>query len=337
MQEQPNAPTEAATGGPFPWTRERTRQYVEEMTRHRELKGHWITRMLIGMLGGFVRLLSWKGTDRLGTGIGYLLYWLRVRRDVAMINLDIAFGDRKTKAEKNEIYKQSLLNLGRHVLNYLRVPLMDDQFWQDFEFANENLLREIYNRGKGIIFIGGHIGEWEIAAGRVGMAGYPIAIVAKKLSNPIVDKLILDARVGMNLGTVAHRDSMDRVREGLQRGEGIIMAIDQNMKRSQGVFVEWLGRTASTVRSNAWLARETGTPVVAGFAYRCAPGRYRLEITEEVPWEPHPEDPDEELVINTRNQAKAVEKIIYDHPELWHWIHRRWKVQPKGEPNPYEK
>jgi KDO2-lipid IV(A) lauroyltransferase len=222
------------------------------------------------------------------------------------------------------------------VLHYLRLPQMDARFWADFEFEDEDLLREVYNRGKGVILTGGHIGEWEIAAGRVGMAGFPISIIAKRLANPVVENLIVEARLGMNLGTVPHRDSMQRVMEGLRRGEGIIMAVDQNMKRSQGVMVDWMGHPASTVRSNAWVARETGAPVVVGYAYRAGPGRFKLVITEEVPWEPHPEDPEAELLINTRNQVRAVEKVIYERPELWHWIHRRFKTQAEGTPSPYK-
>ena len=320
----------------FPWSYQQTSQWVTQMSRKREVKGHTLVKLAVGIFAFIVRRLSWVGTDRLGSGLGWLMAFWGVRKKVAMVNLDIVYGDKKTTREKEAIYKASMLNLGRHSLNYLRVPLMDETFWANFEFVNQELLDQAYNQGKGIIFIGGHIGEWEIAAGRIGMAGYPIAIVAKKQPNPVVDQFIIDARIGMNLGTINHRKSMERVLEGLRNGEGVIMAVDQNMKRSQGIFVDWMGRTASTVRSNAWVARETGAPVVAGYAYRYAPAKYRLVITEKVPWEPCPDDPDRELLINTQNQASAVAKIIYDHPELWLWIHRRWKVQPDGVPNPYE-
>lgn len=305
------------------------------MTTQEPVKGQYLTRAFTGCLIFLVRRLSWRATRRLGRVIGRLLNLFRIRKNIAMVNLDIAFGETKTRKEKDAIYKESLLNLGCHILNYLRVPLMDDQFWREFEFENEQLLKDAYNRGKGIIFIGGHIGEWEIAAGRVGMAGYPISIVAKRLPNPFTNHLIVNARLNMNLGTVPHRDSMKRVLEGLGRGEGVIMAVDQNMKRSQGVFVQWLGRVASTVRSNAWVARETGAPVLAGYACQTKQGKFKLVVSEEVPWEPYPGDPDQELIINTQNQVKAVERIIYQHPEQWHWIHRRWKVQPEGTPNPY--
>jgi len=336
MEQKMDTAMDDTSSATFPWTRQEAGRYVGKLTQVVEPRGGWATKFVVWLNTAIVTRLSWQGVDRFGAAIGWLMYKLRIRRSIAMTNLDIVYGNDKTAAEKEAIYKASLLNLGRHVLNYIVIPRMDDSFWDEsFEFENEELLRDAYNRGKGVIFIGGHIGVWEIAAGRVGIAGYPISIVAKRIANPVVEKAIVQSRLKMNLGSVPHRDSMQRVMEGLRRGEGIIMAIDQNMKRSQGVMIDWLGHPASTVRSNAWVARETGAPVVAGYACRVAPGKFKLVVTEEVPWEAHPEDPDMELLINTRNQAKAVERIIYGNPEIWHWIHRRWKVQAEGVPSPY--
>ncbi len=320
----------------FPWPPERVREYVLANTRTVEVTGHYLSRIGIGLILALARSFSWEGADRAGAFFGRLMYLLRIRWSTARVNLDIVYGERKTMKEKRAIYRESLVMVCRHFANFLRVPLMDEEFLRTrFEIENEELLRDAYNRGKGVILVGGHIGEWDTAAGRIGMANYPIAIVAKKFKNPVMDKVIVDARCGMNLGTIAHVNSMQRIREGLARGEGVIMAMDQNMKRSQGMFVEWLGRTACTVRSNAWVARETGAPVICGYACRVAPGRFKLILTEEIPWEPCPDDRERELAINTRNQVKAIEKIILAHPELWFWIHRRWKTQPEGVPSPY--
>lgn len=319
----------------FPWTLEQIRQYTMAHTRQVEVRGHVATRVFVWLLLRFVRNLSWRGAYRLGTSIGSLMHKLKIRRRVAMTNLDIVYGETKTPLEKDEIYRKSLLNFGRQAINYLRMPLMDDSFWHnDFKLVNEQVLRRAYNQGKGVILLYMHFGPWEMPGGCISHAGYPLAVVAKKIKNPVIDRLVVHARSAMTLGTIGHRDSMERIKEGLRRGEGIIMVLDQNMKRSQGVFVEWLGRPASTVRSVAWLARETGAPVITGWARQLEPKEFEMTMTEEIPWETHP-DPAEELLVNTRNYVRAVEKHIRAMPEEWFWLHRRWKVQPDGVPNPY--
>jgi KDO2-lipid IV(A) lauroyltransferase len=113
------------------------------------------------------------------------------------------------------------------------------------------------------------------------------------------------------------------------------MAVDQNMKEKEGIFIDWMGRPAASVRAPAIIAKMTGAPVVAGYMFQRSADRFELVVTEEVAWESLSDDPEKELIVNTQKQADAIKKIICDHPELWFWIHRRWKRQPEGIPSPY--
>jgi KDO2-lipid IV(A) lauroyltransferase len=320
----------------FPWSVEDTQAYLNERTPLEPVRGRPGSKLLVRALSRFINWLSWEQTDRFGAFVGRLMYRLRVRRRVALTNLDIVYGATKTRAEKLRIVRASLENLGRLVvINYFRPPSMDAQFWRDVVIENRAALDAAYNRGRGVVLIGGHIGMWEMVGSAIGMAGYPMSLIAKKLPNPVFDYQVKAARLATNLGTISHRESMSRIFDGLRRGEGIAVAVDQNMKRSQGVFVDWLGRLASTVRSAAWVVRESGAAVVFGYAVRVAPGRFKIVISDEIKWEPHPE-PEQELLINTRRMLLPAEEIILKDPTQWHWVHRRWKVQPEGVPNPYE-
>jgi KDO2-lipid IV(A) lauroyltransferase len=323
-------------GPPFPWTVEKTHAYTHAFNRHEEVKGHYFQRAIYASLLWLVQRLSWSCAFHLANGIGRLLYLLRVRYQVAKVNLDIVYGDKKTEAEKLRIYHDSMITFGRTIVSYLRIPVMDRKMWtENFPIRNEQILREDYNQGKGIVITAGHLGVWEVAAGRVGMGGYPISNVAKRQPNIVADQLIVDLREAMNMGSIMHKDSMDRIRQGLRCGEGVILAVDQNMKRDQGVFVSFLGRVASSPRANAWIWREAGCPAFCGYAAWREPKKFELVITERVPWEPHPDDPEKELLINTTHLIEAVERVILGEPSLWFWLHRRWKVQPDGVPNPY--
>ncbi|HPM75775.1 MAG TPA: lysophospholipid acyltransferase family protein [bacterium] len=319
----------------FPWTKEKIRRYLATHNRRVAVQGNLPLRLAVWLAVRLARSLSWEGAYRLGGWIGRALYGLKVRRPVAMTNLDIVFGESKTASEKDDIYRRSLLNFGRQAINYLRIPLMDEAFWRDcFKLENEHVLHNAYNQGRGVVFLYMHFGPWELPGGKISFAGYPISVVAKKIKNPVIDKLVVEARDAMGLGTIAHRDSMERIRAGLARGEGVIMVIDQNMKRSQGMFVEWLGRAASTPRSTAWIVRETGAPVISGYAVQSGPRQFKMVLTEEVMWIAD-EDPQEELRLNTQRYVDDVQRHIYAMPEQWFWLHRRWKIQPEGVENPY--
>ena len=321
----------------YPSPVEKVSEYTRRYSRSAKVKGHYFTRAIITVLLFFARSLSWKGAYRIGAWIGKLFYHFKVRRNVAMTNLDIVYGDKKSTEEKDHIYRESLINFGRVIINYMRLPYLGESFWRDScEWKNECILWEALNRKKGALLLSGHIGMMDLAGGKLGMSGYPVAVVGKIIKSPVLDKYIVDARNSMNLGTIKHRDSMKRILEGIRRGEAIAMALDQNMKPSQGVFINWMGRVASSIRSAAYVARETGAPVVTGYLFQKGPDKFELVISEEVPWESYPHDPEKELRINTQKQSDSIQRIIYEHPELWFWIHQRWKVQPEGVPSPYK-
>jgi len=321
----------------YPVPLEQVTAYTRKHSRPASVKGHYATRIFIRILLASAQSLSWKWAYRVGTGIGKLMYWLKIRRDTAMVNLDIVYGEEKTPTEKEAIYMGSMMNLGRVVINYLRLPFMGPTFWEEkCDWKNESILKDAMNRKKGVLLIAGHIGMMDLPGGKFGMGGYPIAVIGKFIKNRAIDRFVVETRNAMNLGTIHPKNSMERIFAGIRRGEAIAMAVDQNMKKEYGIFLNWMGRPASSVRSPAFVARETGAPVVAGYCYQKDVDRFEVVITEEIEWESIPDDPEKELAVNAQHQADAFQRIILSKPELWFWIHRRWKLQPEGFSNPYK-
>lgn len=321
----------------YPAPLEQVSAYTRKHSQSSEVKGYRFVKLVTSLLLKWAQGLSWKTAYRIGTGIGNLLYWMRLRRDVAMINLDIVYGQTKSPSEKERIYRESMLNLGRLAVNYLRLPYMGPDFWQNnWDWKNEEILQDAINRKKGLILLSGHIGMMELAGGILGMCGYPIGFVGKTIRHPVFNKLVLDSRRAMNVSAISSKNSAIRILRGIKSGEAIGMAIDQNMKANNGTFIDWMGRPAMSVKAPAMIARRTGAAVVAGYSYQKAIDRFEVVITEEVLWENIPEDSEKEIHVNNQNQANAIQRIIHANPELWFWIHRRWKNQPDGMSSPYK-
>lgn len=330
-------PSEQITFDAFPAPIEKVAAYTKQNSRKVHVKGHYATKAFFRLLVFLAGRLSWHGAYRIGTLMGHLLYRLKIRKDVAMINLDIVYGNRKDRLEKERIYQECLINFGRFIINYLRLPFMGQAFWENHcDWKNEQIFTEAIKRKKGAILISGHIGMIDLAGGKLGMSGYPVAAIARRIKNPAADAFVLHSRNCMNFGSIRHRNSMKRILRGIHRGEAIVIVLDQDVKSYAGVFANWLGRMASTVHVGAYLAKKTGAPVIAGYFYQKSPDKFELIFTEEVRWESYPDDPKREILINVQKQADAVQKIIYKHPGLWFWIHRRYKTQPEGTPNPYK-
>jgi len=102
------------------------------------------------------------------------------------------------------------------------------------------------------------------------------------------------------------------------------MMVDQHISDHSAVLVEFFGRPAATTSAIAVLALRTGVPVIPVFALPLAGNRYRM-IYERPIEMPDPDSPDAVRVC-TQRCTDVLEGYIRQYPELWLWMHRRWRV-----------
>ncbi|PIP38971.1 MAG: hypothetical protein COX19_09730 [Desulfobacterales bacterium CG23_combo_of_CG06-09_8_20_14_all_51_8] len=336
MTQEICAPPQEFAFDALPVSVEMIQAHIQRFFPHTQEKGNWVQSLLLKTALTIVRWMPAVVAWWLGLIIGNILYFLKLRSHVAMVNLDIVYGGAKSASEKRAIYRASMVNFGHVIINYMRLPFAGKDFWANHcELVNEAVLKEAINRKRGVLFIGGHIGMWDMAGGKVGMSGYPTSVVGKKIGNPVINEFVAKARSSMNMGQILNKNTMAQILEGLARGEATVLAIDQNMKKDRGVFVDWMGRPASSVKSTTYMVKKSGAAVIPGFMIQTGPKAFQVILGEEINWVPCPEDPERELLINTQNQARAVQAIILQHPELWFWIHKRWKIRPEGEKDLY--
>jgi KDO2-lipid IV(A) lauroyltransferase len=322
----------------LPVSAEEIQAYTQKFFPQKKIKGHFFKRFSVWLIISFLRLLPHWLAYHIGTLIGKGLCFFKTGRHVAFTNLNIVYADTKSMEEKQAIYKASLINFGHVIINYMRLPFAGEKFWtENCELVNEDVLKKAANRKKGVILVGGHIGMWDLAGGKVGMSGYPAAVVSKGINDPVINKIVNDARTAMNMGGIETRNTMDQIFAGLKRGESLVLALDQNMKKGKGAFIDWMGQKACSVKTTAYIVKKSGAAVIPGYMIQQGPKKFKVILNDELSWIDCPEDPEKELALNNQNQADAVQKIILEHPEHWLWIYKRWKVVPDGERNPYKK
>ncbi len=335
---QPKAKIKNFKFNQYPIPLKTVKRFTRLNSRQIELNGRY--RLLQWMTNALVWVclkLSWKAAFDLGTALGLLLYHLRVRRHVAMVNLRIVYGNKKCQQELEQIYKNAMINVGRLVFNYIRLPYQPPEFWEKkVHKVNFDLLISALKHGRGAIALAAHLGVIDLAAGGLGQTGYPVAVVGKRVKSPFWDQFVLNARLAMNVGTIRHRNSMKRILKGLKSGEVIVMALDQNMRRKQGKFLNWMGRPASSVYASGYLAQKLNIPILVGYCYQKGPEDFELVFTEQVPWRSHPTNKKQEALINAQSHADAVQRMILNHPDIWFWIHKRWRIQPNEADDPYK-
>jgi KDO2-lipid IV(A) lauroyltransferase len=261
---------------------------------------------------------------RAGGTLGFRIDRRGVR--VGMANLDLVFGDTKTRAEKKEILKQSSITICRTLL---------DVFWFSAspatrleQYVDIDPSMELFFQEKSQICMTAHFGHWEILGQVTGLKGFPLSSIAKPVKNPEVDRQFIRAREMTGQKIIPRSGALRKLIKVLRDGGKTAFLADQYTKEADGgIWIDCFGLPALVTSAPAMLSGRTQTEVLLGFGRPMPNGRYKVYVTDQ--FDP-PEAANEESIRNLTEQInQATEQEILRHPEHWLWMYKRWKkIQP---------
>jgi KDO2-lipid IV(A) lauroyltransferase len=291
---------------------------------------HRLEYAAVVALRGALAVLPHGFVRAMGAGVGMLFYALDTKhRRVAITNLTQSFPTRSA-TEVRAIARAMFRHFGRLLFEMLKFStLSPSAMMQRVEFEGEDRARLAYGQGRGVLFFTGHFGFWELHAIVHGLQLRPIGVLARALDNPHLNTLLENVR-GRTGNTVIYRQgAVRRVLKTLAAGEGVAMLIDQHMHSADAIWVDFFERPAATTSTLAVLALRTGAPVVPVFAMPVGSGHYRM-IYEHAVEPPAGEGP-EAVSEFTQRCTDVLEMYVRRNPELWLWMHRRWRDAPVPE------
>jgi KDO2-lipid IV(A) lauroyltransferase len=269
----------------------------------------------------------------LAAAVGRLAWALAgtTRRQI-LAHLAIAFPERSA-GEREAIGRGSLVHLARLAAEVATLRGWRHRLAEYVSFAPgaEERLRALAGRGKGILYVTGHVGNWELMAQRVA-ACQPTATIARTGNDPKLTDLIGRIRLEGNVETLWREDpgSARAMLRCFKQRKLLGILIDQDT-RVQGVFVPFFGRPAFTPRGAADLALRFDVPVVVGWCRRRgpAPGAGHVVDLVEVPYDRAAADREAEVLRLTAACTALLEAAIRASPEEWVWMHERWRTRPE--------
>jgi KDO2-lipid IV(A) lauroyltransferase len=290
----------------------------------------WQTLKVLGMLPRPV-------ARRLAVGVARLLYAMTPKlRNTAEFNLRLAFPD-WSEAQRTAVIRGMVSNMGWMAAEFARLPRNTKENIEQLVVldGHENFL-EGQRRGKGVLYLTGHIGAWELSSYAHALYGFPLHYMARPLDNARVDALVNGYRCLSGNRPIFKNESARAVLKILRDAGTIGILADQNTMPEEGVFVDFFGKAACTTTGIARVALHTDAAVVPGYAYWDeGTRRYRLRFEPAVELA-RTGDFERDIFVNTQKFAKVIEGIIRSHPEQWVWVHARWKTRPMGEAPLYD-
>lgn len=270
-----------------------------------------------------------EALHRWGTRLGALGgKVLRGRDRLMMRNLRSVYPDRPER-ELRKIADECWRHFGREALISIQTQNLSlDQIAERCPFVNEHILEEAIARGKGTIIVSAHWGGWEVGGLAIMSLVRNVRTVARPLDNELLERELQQIRARTGAEVVDRRKAARVLLKGLAENGVLILLVDQAVLPREGVLVPFLGRPAWTTPAPAKMALRAGSTIVFAF---CIPDglRHRFEFQESI----HADllsEAERDPVELTKRINEIISRRIHARPDLWLWMHDRWKGTGEG-------
>jgi len=273
-----------------------------------------------------------------GRAVGRAAYALAggLRR-TGLRNLEIAFPEME-RSERERILRGSFESLGRQLGEVSQFPRATPEKLRDIvEYDSEDvkLLDLARERGRGVIFLTGHLGAWELLCFAHSAFYSPLSFLVRPIDNPLIEEMVEGLRTRYGNQPIDKKAAARTALRLLKSGGTLGVLADLNSQEREGVFVPFFNRLACTTAGVATLALRTDATVIPCFApwderrqkfvFRGGPVIELVRTGDDA----------RDVEINTANFTAAIERYVRMFPDQWLWIHKRWKTRPPGEPDIY--
>ncbi|HXW68119.1 MAG TPA: lysophospholipid acyltransferase family protein [Dissulfurispiraceae bacterium] len=296
----------------------------------------WLLEAVIVIVLSFpLAVLPYKCALRAGGFLGLLVFYAWAgRRSIAVENIERAIragalGGSSHEvaapaAKASKIARESFINLGKSLAEVVRIYYgFGDSLIHNVVIKGEEHYIKAKEKGKGILFVTGHCGNWELGALAFGVKLSPVSFIARAQDNPYINGMIGKVRARYGNRVIYKKGALKGILACLKKEGTVGLLMDQAVVRDEGFIINFLGRGAWTTKIPVLIAGKTGVPVIPVFISREATGHV-ITIYPEVSLN-REEMSESALKEDTQRLSSYVDDYIKEHPAEWLWIHRRWK------------
>ncbi len=271
-------------------------------------------------------LIPFKLRVKTGGYLGLAVYFFyKRRRNIAYDNISKSFQN-MTWIQYRRICKESFRHFGMSLMEFIQLKRFNNAFIDKYiSIEGEKYIKEALDMGKGLIGICPHLGNWEYVAALIAGRGYPVSVIMKKQSNRYVNNLIEKFRVSFGMELIYKNKAGFPVLKALKKNRIVAFVADQDAGKN-GIFVEFLGRKASTAQGPARFALSYNSPAIIFAGVREKSGKVKIIISPPLKFDYNRKNKNV-IYENTEKWTNAIEEFIKKYPEQYFWMHRRWKTR----------
>jgi KDO2-lipid IV(A) lauroyltransferase len=255
--------------------------------------------------------------------------WYRLdrrHREIVRRNLSFAYGEELPEKERERLARAVFVHFVRFAwemavlllapLSYIRKQVV---------YLGEENHAEALKKGRGLVALVAHAGNWEYTGIGYAMQYRRLAVVAREMNQPIGRRLARYLRERSGSWMVNKQGGLKSIFSHLHKNRVVGIVVDQNTADKEGVLADFFGKPARTTPVAALLARR-GVPVCPSLSRRLPDGRHLVVFFPELPFE-KTGDVEADIKRHVTLQNQVIEAWVRQTPDQWLWLHRRWKNQ----------
>ena len=221
----------------------------------------------------------------------------------------------------NGITKMMWNNYGRVFAEYMFIKkFREDRSNKNIIIEGQEILEDIKKKNKSVVFISGHLSNFELMAMHIEKSGIKLSAIYRPLNNIFLNKImerirkkyICKYQIKKGIG------GMKKLMHLKKLNYSTALMIDQRV--SQGIRSDFFNQKALTTTIPAQLVKKFKIPIVPIFIERINNINFKIVIKNPITF-----DNEETTKTITDKLNLVIEKMILYKPELWIWSHNRWK------------
>lgn len=290
----------------------------------------WSNWISVGLLW-LLNRLPYKAQLGIGRLLGLALYHLvKPRRHIVEVNAQLCFPE-MSDADRKQFVRKVFINNGIGVFETAMAWWTPREEFKDrLVFKGHEHLDKALEQGKGILLLGAHFSTLDLG-GLLFSEVYKVDAMYRRHDNPLMEEIIKKGRSRYFEQSIERADIRSVIR-ALRKNHIIWYAPDQDFGRKQSVFAPFFGVKAATITATARLAKLNGSPIMMLAQHRLPDGRYELEVFPPIDPFPTGDEEKDAALVNAE-----IERAIRKDPSQYMWVHRRFKTQPEGKNQLYDK
>jgi KDO2-lipid IV(A) lauroyltransferase len=295
--------------------------------------GRWFGWLGLKLSSLITRLVPGGCPYNFGRTVGILGYRIaRKQRRIALESLNIAFGNEKSQAEIERIAKDCFIFMVKSGLEMMFLMERPALLKRRIQIIGRENLEAALSKGKGVILVSGHLGNFPLMLSYLSLEGYKTAGIMRYMRDARAEKIFFDKRAQMGIKTIysqPRKACVDESIRTLRNNELLLIPIDQNFGAKGGIFVDFFGKEAATATGPVVLAQRTQATILPCFILRQPDDTHKIIFEPPLKLE-EGRSQQETLLINIQRLTNIIESYIRRYPAEWGWIHRRWKSRPSN-------